>query len=83
MRITKAQAAALAQELCRLEVDDLLVMGVREDPDRASPRGVLRVSLKDHWSREVVYVDRQGVVSRRACAATLVQIPGQTSFLDG
>jgi hypothetical protein len=67
------------EELQALDVDDLLRVIVKEDPDLNTPRGVLRVLLKDHWSRQVIMVARDGSVSRPEMPMA-TQLPGQTSI---
>jgi protein involved in polysaccharide export with SLBB domain len=79
MRITKAQARAIVEELQALEVDDLLKVIVKEDPDLNTPRGVLRVLLKDHWSQQVIVVARDGSIERPG-APMATQLPGQASI---
>jgi hypothetical protein len=79
MRMTKAQAAAITHLILALDVDDLLLVRIREDPSKGVGRGVLEVSLKDHWAREVRRVDRSGHVSY-PFEAPATQIPGQMAI---
>lgn len=79
MRVTKAQAAALVDKLLELEVDDRLLVRAEEDPYMDVPGGVLRVTLRDRWGREVVRIDRQGIVSQPPSPPVDIP-PGQTSI---
>lgn len=78
--MTHAQLRAVGELLAILPVDDLLVVRIREDPRGSAPRGVLEVSLRDHWERRLVSIDRKGVVSAREHRIDR-SIPGQTRLV--